>query len=384
MNNQLVTVQDVLNSASAFNEDSVLTWDPAVYKDNMQNNKGKKGTFDCTWIPIKFKFANGTETALRLKFGKVMIASGAKLPSYTSDKDVPKYLNIAFKKMTIEEIATGDNVAKKMATPEEQEIADEKMKKHVQSVYTNTNEFVKALEIIDKSYKKVCQEMKAAKSLGFQIKKDKNIKKIEDVPMHSITQRFREDKENIGEEIALEDPITRLRLNLCKDGSGLVSDSIYDKDKKCWIPKPNVFDLRKMAANDNAAVLAKVKVDGRLCPLDKDNASKFITYKSITAGTVHFDENVASKFGLSLSNYFKVLYVKRNKTESKNTELSKEELADMGCEAESGDDEDVEMSSKIEEEPLVKKMAKTKITPIIPKVDSDLEDNYDYGSELDD
>lgn len=366
-----VTIKDVLESAKKHGNNGVITWDPAVFRDNKKNNKNTK--FDCTWVPIKFKFANGREEPLRLKFSKVVTASGAKLPS-TEDGN-PKNMIIVFRTMIKEEILTGDYAPKKMDTAAEQIIEDKKMQDNASIILASTNDFNIAMECIDKSYQKVCQELKAAQSLGFTIRKDKKVKSNEDVNVYSIRQVSREDKETPGaEDIKLEFPLTRIKLMLGKDARVGIEE--YNRTTKGWDFRPNVYDSRKMTAKNNfTPTLATVKDAGKLCQLDSKNASVFITYKSIVGGIMEFQEIVISKFGLSLSNKFKELYVKRNKSNVTESAFSKEDFELLGNDGYS--DDDVEMPVTV----VAEKLSKVKLSAIEPV--SDLEDNVS-GSDLED
>lgn len=363
-----ITIKDVIDSAKKNGNDNVLVWDPTVFRDNKQKNKNTK--MDCTWIPIKLKLANGTEAPLKIKFAKVVTASGAKLPS--SENDDPKNMIIVFRTMTHEEILTGDYAPKKMSSDAEQIIEDKKAQDAADMMLSSTNEFNQAMEIIDLSYQKVCQELKDAQSLGFTIRKDKKVKSNEDINVYSIRQISREDKETPGaDDIKLEFPLTRIKL-LLKDGK--VGIETWNNTSKGFDFRPNVFDSRKMTAKNNyAPVLATVKENGKLCALDSKNSSVFITYKSVVGGIIEFPEIVVSKFGLSFANKFKELYVKRNKSNLTESAFSKEDFQSLGT-AENESDDDVEMPVlKMEE-----KFSKVKITEV-----SDLEDNIS-GSDLED
>jgi hypothetical protein len=331
-NKKVVTVKDVLESAEKFGEDNVLSWNPTEYRDNKQKNKTAK--FDCTWIPFKFKFINDSELPMILKFTKVVTASGAKLPNTNGDGPI-KNMTIVFRELTKEEIATGDNVPKEKTTLKEQAKEDERVKISVDKLFESTNDFNRALEIIDKSYNKICKELKASKTLGFNIRKDKNIKNNADVPINSIRQVHRENKDDpTGDPILLDKPLTRIKLTLGKDGD--VGIDTWNKSTNGWDFSYNVYDSRKITAkNDYKQVLAKVMENGKLRNLNKDNAGAFITYNSVVGGTIEFTDISASKAGLALSNKFRDLYVKRNTKAGQFDVYSAEDKKDMG-----GDSED--------------------------------------------
>lgn len=335
-----VLVKDIIESAEKYGDDNILTWSPDKFRDNKKNNKNSK--FDCTWVPFEFKYINGTKSPLRIKFMKVVTSSGAKLPQ-ASDGEIKNML-IAFRKMTEEELLVGDYKPKTMDTQEEQDIEDNRMKAIVNDLLTATNDFNRALEIVDKSYQKICLEIKDAKSLDYTVRKNKvSHKTNKDIPVFPIRQTHREDKEDSNKTIKLEMPLTRIKLLLNK--SGQVGIEMWNSNSKGWDFRPNVYDSRKMNKKNPVPVLATVKVNGKSCPLDKENASTFITYKSVIGGVVDFPEIVISKFGLSLANKFKDLYVKRNKSNLTESVFSQDDLKSMvdNNDNDSGSDSDVEL-----------------------------------------
>lgn len=346
-----VTVKDILESAEKYGEDEVLTWDPTVFRDNKSINKtggktnSKSGKYDCTWVPFKFKFKSGLESKLLLKFSRVVTSSGAKLPSTEGDNS--KNMIIIFRVMSKEELLTGDYAPKKMSNDADQIEEDLKMKNNVDILYLATEEFNKALEIIDKSYQKICTDMKNNDTLKFSVRKDKNVK---DVNVYSIRQLTRENKDAPGKDIKLEFPLSRIKLLLGK--TGLVGLDTWNNLTKSFDFRPNVYDSRKISAKNNfEKVLASVKDNDRMCPLDSNNASVFITYKSVAGGVIDFKEIVVSKFGLSLANNFKDLYIKRNKSNLVTSAFSKDDLEAMDVMDANNDDdeEDVVMPVAVDE-----------------------------------
>jgi hypothetical protein len=333
MSNNIVEVQDIFDSAEKYGEDNILNWNPTKFRDLKTKNTSSK--FDCTWIPIKFKFADGSEAPMSLKFTKVMTASGAKLSNF-SDKDVIKNMTIAFKEHTREEIATGDNVPKKKATPEEQAIENKRIEDKVDKLFKSTNDFDRALAIIDKSYHKICEELKAAKGLKFTIKK----KKGSAVTVNSIRQVSREDKENPnGDLIQLDKALTRIKLMLGKNGD--VGVDVWNNESRSWDSRYNVYDSRKSTSkNGHKQVLAKVQVNGEWHNVNKDNAEAFITRGSIVGGTIDFKDISASVAGLSLSNQFRDIHVKRNTKAGKIDIYSVKDKKELGCD--SSDEEDAD------------------------------------------
>lgn len=372
-----VTVQDILNSIEKYGKDNILNKDDTSFRDNKQKNKQAK--FDCTWDPYKLKLDNGKETDLKnFKFLKVVTSSAAKLPSSSSEEAV-KNLLIAFREVTEEELlVAGDYAPKKMETEEEQIIENGRALKVVKELVQNTNQFCKALEAIDLSYKKLANELKTSKNLGYTLNKDtakaKQIKEQckkqkmkaseqeaavnEAVTVYSIRQTSYEDPET-KEDVEIKYPLTRIKLMLAKDGR--VGTELWSKDKGGFVFTPNVYNSRKLDANGNPT-LAKVKVNGRPFLLDANTAGSFITYRSIVSGIIDISEMVISKFGISLSNKFKALYVKRHKSSLSEPTFSPDEFKEMRGSDNEGSDDDVIVVKKEEDE---------------NEAGSDLEDNND-------
>lgn len=377
--NTPITVQNVLDSAEKYGNDRVLVWDPAVFRDNRKNKKDPKA-YDCTWIPYKFKFIDGKETKISLKYWKVISSSSAKLPD--SKEDNVKYLNITFRKVTFEEIATGDFTPKKKDSAEEQEIEDNRMKKEVEEIVKCTNDFDTAIEIISASYNRICNEIKEAKSLGFSIRKDKKIKTNDDIHIYSIRQTHREDKESEdpdAEPIKLEFPLTRIKMTLDKYNN--VANESWDSGSRSFISRPNVFDARKTAKADKD-VIATIKVNNdKSVSLNSENAKLFITYRSVFGGNIEFPEIVCSKFGFSQKNYFGDTYIKRNKSRLTESMFSESDRKNFVGDVNSDSDDEVEMiTDKIVDKSLVSKMAGSKIG--VNANISDIDDKSDVGSNL--
>lgn len=366
MSGKLVTVEEIIESSKVNGKDGVLVWDPAVFRDNKAKNKNAK--YDCTWVPIKFKYATGETAPVRVKFSKVATSSAAKIPQ--SSEEV-KHLVINFREVTELELNAGDLAPKNKGSDEEQKKENERAHTEIASVNKATNDFVSALEIIDLSYKKICSDMKKNHlKLKFSIKKEKNIKDVKMITEYSIRQTEREDKDNPNNMIKLEKPLTRIKL-LIDPKTGRVGIDKWGSTKGTREFSPNVYNARKMKASNNyEPVLATVKKNNKIVPLDKDNASEFITYRSIVSGTVEFPEIIISKNGFSLKNQFDMLFVKRNKSGLEEVKFSKEDLGICGDEE--TDDDDVEIKT----EQVTHQFKKMDVTNVNDD-NSDLEDYVD-------
>lgn len=374
MNTPPVLVQDILDSAEKFGETNVLHWEPNVFRDNKKNNKNAK--YDCTWIPFEFKLAKGGKTQLKVKIIKVLNSSAAKA-SKATEEDKLKHLQITFREVTKDEVAVGDHIPKEMDSEELQEIENKRVEDEVNDLCKRTNDFARAMEILDKSYQKICNDILTAKSLDFTVRKNKQFKTNKDIPIFPLRQTTREDKEDKDKIIKLEYPLTRIRLPI--NEQGLVGTKKWDSTGKCWNFIPNVFDSRKMKLQKDksgkivptAPVLATVKINNKRCPLDKENANQFITYRSVLGGVIEFHQIVVSKFGLSLSNGFKELYVRRNKSNMSESEFSSNDMKDM-----IGDDNNDDNESDVDNE--VNEV--NEVNELINNIDKlDIEENSSLG-----
>lgn len=331
-----ISLDDVIASESKYGY--VLEPDLKNIRDLKKMNP--KSKYDTTYIPILFKHVNGKLMKTKIKFIEQMIASGAKVPQGSDDEGVAKYLNISFKKLSQDEIEGGDYAPKKKDSDEKQEKENKRIADNILRYISYNEKFIKVLDIIDTSYKKVCNDLKAnEKSLDFRLKKDR---KQTDITVYSMKQTSRVDKET-NEETIMETPIYRLKISVCKKEEYKGKIGIWSNWHNEF--KPIVFDARKMTKRNNyQPVPAKVKVDGKLRDLDINNASSFIVYKSLIGGTILFESIVASKFGLSLSNNFSELYVFRHKTKIEQKIIAKEDIISMrGGDEEDEDDSEVEI-----------------------------------------
>jgi hypothetical protein len=332
-----ISLDDVIASETKFG--CVLEYDLKKVRDLKTLNP--KSKYDTTYIPLLFKHVNGKSMRVKIKFSEIMISSGAKIPQGSDDGGIAKNLNISFMKMSKTDIEGGDYEAKEKDSEEKQEKENKRISDNIARYEQYNAKFIKVLEIIDSSYKSVCEDLKKKENLPFRIKKDR---KQTDVVIYSMKQVTRLNKETNTDD-ALENPIYRLKVSVCmKDNCNKGQIGIWSTYNNEF--KPTVFDARKMTKKNNyQPVPAKVKVGGKLRNLDVGNASSFITYKSLIGGSIMFECITASKFGLSLSNSFYDLYVFRHKSKAQQNVITKEEILAMrgGVEEEDEEEEDVEI-----------------------------------------
>jgi hypothetical protein len=333
----IISLDDVIDSANKYGDDGVLQ--PNLKRVRDLKTINPKSPYDTTYIPLDFKHVNGDIPKFKIKLGEQLLASSAKAPQGSDSEGIPKHLSLSFMALKREEIEGGDYSPKEKASSELQKKENARMKANIDRYYENNIKFLKVLNIIDLSYKKVCGDLeKQSKTLKFKLKKDRNQKNI---TIFSIKQASRIDKENNGEDIVLENPIYRLKIPVYKKNGKIGIWSNYYN-----VFKNIVFDARKMnKKNGYKPVPAKVKVSGKLRDLDVTNASSFITFKSLIGGHIQFECIVSSKFGLSLNNGFYDLFVYRHKTKSVQSTMSAEDIIQMrgGADSEEESDSDVEL-----------------------------------------
>jgi hypothetical protein len=338
---QSITLDDVIASSEKFT--CVLTYNAKKAHDLKTANP--RAPYDATYVPLAFRHVNGKEMRVRIKFSEQLIGSSAKAPYSSDDEALPKKINISFVSLDRSDIEGGDYVPRVRDTNDRQVIEDTRMSNNIDRYMQNNAKLLKVLEIIDSSYKTVCEEIKSKKEgeFSFRVKKDR---KQTDVPVFSIKQVTRMDIDTNCDE-KLENPIFRLNMPVCKkDGRIGMWSNYYNKFRH------TVFDARKMNKKNNyQPVPAKVKVDGKLKDLDVSNVGSFITYKSLVGGNMSFDSIVISKFGLSLKNSFYDLYVYRHKAKFSQPILTKEDIIKMrgGASEEDEEDDDVEIDNAADE-----------------------------------
>ena len=322
--NPAVTLDEVIASY-AVNPNGVLKVNFKTTRDLKSLNA--KSQYDATYIKFDFITKDGKLVYPKFKCTETPASSGAK-PPQGIDEGAPKYLNIAFTNLTVEDIAGGPytpmqikNVADKVEKARLQKIEDDIMAGNITRYYNNNEKLLKVLDILNTSFTNCCKELIAsAASLPFRLFKDKNQKTI---PIFQFKQTTRINGDTHQEEV-LEKPIFRMRLPVDKN-TGKIGVNDYKSNQV----KPIVFDTRKMTEkNDYKPVPAKVKIDDEMRELDADNAKDFITYKSLLGGNFTI-EMVSSKFGLSSSIKFVDLYVMSNRVKNTTASFSKEDIMMM-------------------------------------------------------
>lgn len=338
-----VSIEEVLASAEKYGDNGIFKMDLEKVRDNKQRQKDKKKkVYDCTWIPLVFKKTNGEEIPYFKMFMKNQLAgSSAKKPSWASDEQV-KSLYLSFKRMYPSDIEGGDYVAKTMNDEKSQLKEDQRIQNKIKNLDESNLNFIKALDIIDKSYQHCCNELKnmkiTTKENGFSLKKKPEWKESSLIPINSFVQRKRKEinEETEEEELVSMEPLYRIKL-LTDPETGYVG-YIPWKDKPFY---NNVFDLKKTKKAQlkgfNKLIPAKVRAKdeetgeeyGDPDYLTVNTAGDFITYKSLLTGVIEFREIVISGQGMSLSNQFKDLYVVHHKNSYNQNEVDESLLNEL-------------------------------------------------------
>lgn len=311
--------------------------------DKVRTTKNsKKPTY---YVPIQFKTLDGKYAPMNFSFINQIISSNAKLPNGTEEKDA-KFVNIAFRELTEEDLSITDYEVSKRA-----------------ALLKYNKQFIAALDILaDEYYSMVNREIiPEAKKRNGKIKLIQGNKTI-----RSFRQTHRElkdgegsaepseDKENKKDEnetenedshkVALPKPIYRLKLKADMDTKKIG----YTTDKGHVY---TVFDMQKTnkehKAGNNVKIPAKIKSNGQMVDLDVFNAKHFITYMSLTAGISSFDSCCISSMGISAMNGFRELGVWKHRTlkqETFNDEVLKA-LTEFGIEHE---EEDINLDDNTE------------------------------------
>lgn len=400
-----LTPNDIIESSKHL-KGNIFT---VLFKDAKDNFALKNKTYDTTWIPFNFKKlikdANGEITikevpVKKLCFELVLVASKATPPP-KNEGGKPKNMLLMFKKITLDEIRSGDYVPKPKNTNEDTEKEEKRIAELTEELHANTSLFVDALDAIADGFEILCEEIKEkymsdpdsfkfnmAKESSW-VRRDKKGAIIGYEPIiRSIRQNTRKDENNTNNLIPLDVPLFRLKMPV-HVGSGKLQLSWKNKSGVEEI-RPYIFDARKtsidMRNNRSKLEPAKIKSNGRLKDIDTENVGDFITYKSIISGFIEFPKLVISKQGLSIVNEFKQLIVKRHRTQTvSETTVQQNSLVKMkGDGSDSDDDNDEEAGEDIlnpvlqKNKQVVEKQTSAKVktekqTPVEAETDSDSE-----------
>lgn len=318
-----VTPKDIIESHAKFGDD-ILKYDLESVSDSTAAKKSNQ-THDTTWIKILFKTVKGEWVPLRLSFSCVLTASKASLSAQTGTEKI-KNMVLMFKKMSLEEIRSGDYVPREKSTEEGTQKDIAHMNSLTKMMYENTEQFTECLGYISDAYDTMCEKFKAdyvenqdnfkfdpAKEKSWVVF-DKRSGKIKDfnITIRTIRQTDRKNENGRG-RIQLDIPLFRVKLPV----NNAKLQLSWRNKRGGEETKPYVFDSRKTVIDKRNGTVklhpAQIKNDGRLEDICVGNAGCFITYKSLVSGTIVFPKIVISKQGISLVNEVRELVVKRHK-----------------------------------------------------------------------
>lgn len=237
-----------------------------------------------------------------------------------------------------------DDHAKNMIESQKAEDAD--MAKWIKKYNELTLLFIKTLDNMDKAFKLACKrliEMGDNDELTFDVQKDGSDRPPK---IGTIVQREKVEGKGKNKKIhKFDNPIYRVKLGVHKK-DGRVGYINY-KSQEFY---PTVFDMRKSTKKNGwAAIPARVfeknrkgKLEGKT--LTWRNVDKFITYKSLLAGTLAIKEATMSKSG-GISSKFEIsrVNVLRHKPSNKSSVVDAKVAQDMRRGDCSSDEEDEDM-----------------------------------------
>ena len=366
MSSSQFTPQDIIAIKKKYPDEPILR---AEIIKTKKNANSKQPTY---YIPITAKNLAGKQLPLSLKFARQVLGSSAKIPYGTSEEEA-RDVRISFRKITKHDL-------------ESSEYSDDKF----ESLIKANNEFIEALNIIANDY------IRIAKDEILTYKGDKfKLNKCRTINCFRQSEREAADGEAADEngKVLLENPIFRIKIPADMDSKKLGFNS--EKSGHIYI----VFDAKRTSAEAKEKglkvpkqVVAKIKNKNGFQDLTTTNAKHFITYMSLTLGTIHFDSICISKSGVSLMCKIKELNVWRHKP-SKIASVTNDDMADFTNLGTGGDDDlDVEIDEASEEAESSTKSYNTKkyvskdknIKAISKALDNDDEVNLDEPNENDD
>lgn len=371
-----VEVKDILESAKKYGRDKVLYYMPEKARDNTKLGNAH----DCTWIPIGLKGVDGSRRPLNaLKIAGVTNFSKIRIPGNDDKKKedkMPKYMSLAFRKITKEDILIEDCIPRVCRNPAKQAIANKKASDLADQILANTNNFVEALEIIDLSYKALVKDIKEKEAtFDFVVNKD-SVDNIDGIKVSSIVQRDMKDPKDRKKKIVFEYPLYRLRVGITKDGRIGITYTPKNGDATF---KTIVFDAVATNSKENSARKPiPATVDGE--PLTKDNVDKVITSRSLIGGIIKFSDITISVRGISLSNQFESLYVKTRVKSDEEVPFNHDEMEMMGSTRNRSDYEDDSESESESEK--VKNPIQEEVKVTQTDSGSDIDDQNDEHDDI--
>lgn len=318
-------------------------------EDLMKLNMGeirscKNKSYNTKYIPVSFKRETGEYKRLCLKLVKQITSSNIKLPAKAGEN--PKNLLVSYRKMEDEDLKKSDYPKEKW----------DDLKK------ANT-EFIDALNIIADEYDKVANSL--TENTQWFLEHDFSNSDINNF-RQTVRKLNKQEIQNMKKgkkvscRVALEHPIFRFKVPINSE-----TKEIGTKDKD-GVHKYIIFDIRKNSNKKGKykPVVAKVLVgrDKKGRPiysnLNINNAKHFVTFLSLTAGTIDFDSVCVSSFGVSLLNRFKDLHVWPHKPMKIET-INEDDVSEMEGFGTSGyNDDEIIVDEPVDEETPTRRKTK--------------------------
>jgi hypothetical protein len=307
----LLRIDDIITSYEA-NGFNILE----INEEKIKNfNEGKAN--DVTYIPLKFRTANGTLVEPNFKISKQIIFSKAKAYiGEDEERKIPKYVTVQIRAMGIDEIMGGDYVAKEKSIDDEQEVENRRTSEYVSKIKADNEKFTQALDFIDGGFRNLVERLrtefdsKKTKTRKFSLYKAGRSKGLQINSIKKITYIDRDTKE----EMPCEPPIFRLRLSVDYRNRGKIGKNYAKKGEKAPLTRI-VYNARAKREGTRYGIdHAYVVENGQKVDLDYINVGRFITRKSLLSGILHLRKINISKSGISLETDIDPVIVLRHET----------------------------------------------------------------------
>lgn len=293
--NIFITSNDIIESAKKNNCVLCLEKNANSIKSYMSNK--------VHYIPILFKTADGNDVPLNFNFKFHLLGSGALQPKSNDNQEISNFY-IIFRNFSEEEL-NKNNIIKKKAR---------------KTVKDNMIKNIKAIEIIYNSFIILSKKIVATKDKKNKIYINEKKIKLNNDNISKIKQSTYE-KEN--ETLDLEFPLYRIKLKV---------DKLSGKIGKCYKGKkfnPTIFSYNKKKKIFETAFYNDS--NGIKKDVDIYTVKNFVTYGSLTFGTISFRNIIISTQGISLGNEITKLCIKTNKNNKKKiaTQEETKEFSDL-------------------------------------------------------
>ena len=332
-----------------------------IFKIDDSKISTSKGDIPVSYVPFTCINLHGKRTRVNLKFSKQVLCSTPKIPFGTTESNA-RDLRITFKKLSKDDLEGTDY---------------NDIQKDV--LIKSNNEFITALEIIDKELKLLVNEMIESDNEKIILGKNKEFISFKQSDRNASKEEKEEDskrpkdakKLNKDKKVLLENPLYRIKIPIDKDTRTL-KKNIKMAGKNDLVPF--IYDLRK-TTRENPHVPARVKSGGKYVDLNVTNAKNFITYMSLVIGVFELNTLCISQQGISIMNKIKELYVNPHRVIKSNV-ISNEEYDDISSLVTSGYDDNINETDIQDEK-------KNKVTKNKKSNNSDDEPTLSDHSEID-